>query len=323
MIPYFIVSVISIGLTFLSEGTAHAQSYPTKPVRIVTSEAGGGTDVITRVVAQGLTGVLGQQVIVDNRGAAGGAIGAELVARAPPDGYTLLFQGSNIWLLPFLRSNVPYDPLKDFSPITLVTSSPNILLVHPSVEAASVKDLIALARAKPGWLNYATGLVGGSTHLAPALFKAMANVDIVQVTYKGGAAALNDLIAGRVQIMFPSMGSGIPHVKSGKLKALAVTTAQPSVLFPGLPTIAASGLPGYEFINVTGMFATAKTPVTIINRLNQEIVRIVNQPDVRARFMSAGNEVVGSSPQEFASAVKADMIRMGKVIKDAGIRDDG
>jgi len=314
--------MFSFQIAILWNGWTYAQNYPIKPLRIITSEVGGGSDVIARIIANGLTSALGQQVIVDNQGAAGGAIGAEMVAKAPPDGYTMLFQGSNIWLLPYLRTYVPYDPVKDFTPIMLVTSSPNMLVVHPSVEASSVRELIALAKAKPGILNYATGLIGGSTHLAPALFNAMANVDIVQVTYKGGPAALTDLIAGRVQIMFPTIGSGLPHVKSGKLRALAVTTAQPSALFPGLPTIAASGLPGYEFINVTGMFATAKTAATIINLLNQAIGRVVNQADVKVKLLSVGDEVIGSSPEEFATAIKADMARMGKVIKEAGIRDD-
>jgi tripartite-type tricarboxylate transporter receptor subunit TctC len=318
--PFAILLSAVAATVFIPHGLA--QNYPRKPVRIVTSEPGGGTDVVARVIADGLTHALGQEVIVDNRGAAGGAIGAEMVAHSAPDGYNLLFQGSNIWLLPYLRSNVPFDPAKDFTPVTMATSSPNVLVVHPALPVSSVRDLIALAKSKPGELNYSTGLIGGSTHLSPALFNAMAGVNIVQVAYKGGPAAINDLVAGRVQVMFPTIGTAMPFVKAGRLRALAVTTARPSALMPELPTIAASGLPGYEFLNVTAMFAPANTPPAIVNQLYEGIVRVMNQPDATQKFLRTGSEVIGSSPSDFSTAMKADMARMGKLIRDASIRDD-
>ena len=289
---------------------------------MVTAEAGGGSDIVSRVIAQALSGTLGQQVVVDNRGAAGGAIAAEIVARSQPDGYTLLHYGSNIWLLPFLRKNLPYDPVRDFAPVTLTTRAPNMIVVHPSLAVKTVVELIAMAKAKPGSLGYASGGTGSTPHLAAELFKAMAGVDIVRIPYKGGGPALNDLLGGQVPLMFPVAAAALPHVKSGRLRALAVTSAQPTELTPGLPTVAASGLPGYESVSIQGLFAPAGTPAVLINRLNREFVRVVQSASVKDRFFSMGIESVGATPEAFGATMKSEMARLGKVIRDAGIRDE-
>ncbi|MBI4191071.1 MAG: tripartite tricarboxylate transporter substrate binding protein [Betaproteobacteria bacterium] len=315
----FIVWMFTVGLMVPGASVVSGQTYPNKPIRIVAGAPGGGGDLVARLLAPGLSNNLGQQVIVENRGGAGGVIAAQTVVKASPDGYTMLLYGNGIWLLPFMNDNLPYDPVRDFAPITLATTSPNILVVHPSLPVKSVKELIVYAKGKPGELNYASSGIGASDHLAAELFRSMAGVDIVRINHKGTAAALTDLIGGSVQLMFPSAGSVAPHIKSGRLRAVAVTTAQPSALVPGLPTVAASGLPGYERVQVLGILAPAKTPAAIISRLNQEIVRILNNADVQKRFFSAGVETIGNSPQEFAATIKSDMAVMGKVIRDAGI----
>ncbi len=300
---------------------ASRDTYPDKPIRIITSEPGGGVDFAARLIAPALTGTLGQQVIVENRGGAGGAIAADRVARASPDGYTLLLYGSPIWLAPFLRDKVTYDPVKDFAPITLTTRSPTVLVVNPSVAAHSVKELVALAKAKPGAINIAVGGSGTASHLATELFKATAGVNMVVVPYKGSGPVITALLGGEVLMTFSNAAAIAPHVKSGKLRALAVTSAQPSPLVPDLPTVAASGLPGYESTSIYGVLAPAKTPTPIIMRLNLELVRFLMQPDVKQKFLNSGVETVGNTPREFAAAIKSDMNKLGKIIKDAGIRE--
>jgi len=300
---------------------ASRDTYPDKPIRIITSEPGGGVDFAARLMAPALTGTLGQQVIVENRGGAGGAIAADRVARASPDGHTLLLYGSPIWLAPFLRDKVTYDPVKDFAPITLTTRSPTVLVVNPSVAAHSVKELVALAKAKPGAINIAVGGSGTASHLATELFKATAGVNMVVVPYKGSGPVITALLGGEVLMTFSNAAAIAPHVKSGKLRALAVTSAQPSPLVPDLPTVAASGLPGYESTSIYGVLAPAKTPTPIIMRLNLELVRFLMQPDVKQKFLNSGVETVGNTPREFAAAIKSDMNKLGKIIKDAGIRE--
>ena len=290
-----------------------AQPYPARPVRFVTSEPGGGNDIVARMLAEGLTASLGQRVIVDNRG----IIAAEIVKNAAPDGHTLLVYGANIWLLPLLRSGVPWDPLRDFSPVTIAVQLPNILVVHPTLPVKSVRELIDHARARPGKLDYAAGTIGVSPHLAAELFRSMTGVDIVRVPYKGGGPALNGLIAGETQLMFPNAGSVLPHMKSGRVRALAVSSAQPSTLAPGLPTIAAT-VPGYEFAAVICLYAPAHTPRAVVERLNRESVRVLNAPEVKERLFNTG--LVASSVEGFRAFMKADMEKMGKVIWDAGIR---
>ena len=281
------VLIIPAAMMVLGVSVASGQTYPNKPIRMITSVAGGGNDFAARLVAQGISPSMGQQVIVDNRG---GTVMAELVAKAPADGYTLLFGGTDIWVNPLLQT-VPYDVVRDFAPISMVMSSPNVVVVHPSLLVRSVQELIAMAKAKPGSLNYGSAATGTSTHLAAELFKAMAGVDIVRIGYKGGGPALTAVIAGEVPLYFAVAGSTLtPHIQSGRLRALAVTSALPSALAPGLPTVAASGLPGYENVAYQSVFAPAKSPEVIVNRLHQEIVRYVSLPETRERLLNAGVE---------------------------------
>ncbi len=318
LIPHLLVWTFSVALMVCGADVISAQGFPAKSIRLVTGAAGGGGDFLSRLIAPGLSNAVGQPVVVDTRP---GNVGPEIVAKSPPDGYTLLVDSTTFLIAPLLQK-MPYDGLQDFSPISLLVTSLNILVVHPSVTAKSVKDLIALAKAQPGKLNYGSGSTSSSSFLATELFKSMTGVDIVRITYKGGGPTMTALISGEVQMVLSSAGSATPHIKSGKARALAVTSAQPSVLFPDLPTMAAAGVPGYESVSITGMFAPAKTPATIINRLNQEIVRVVNAADVKEKSLAAGLETVGSSPQQFATAVKADLARLGKVIKDLGIKGE-
>ena len=314
----FTLQVFLVVLTVTGTGVVCSQPYPNKPIRMVTSAAGGSADFAARLIAQGLTGELGQQVVVDNRG---GSVSTSvgIVAKAPPDGYTLLLYASSLWIAPLLQP-VSYDPIKDFSPITLAASSPYILVVHPSVPVTSVKELIALAKAKPGELNYGSSGLGTANHLAAELFNAMAGVNVVHVPYKGAGPALNALIGGQLQVMFPSAGSVTSHIKSGRLRALGVTSAEPSALAPGLPTVAAAGVPGYESLLMIGVFTPAGVPAALINRLNQEIVKALRKSDTREKLFNAGVETVGGTPAQLAASVKSEMARLGKVIKDAGIR---
>jgi len=314
------VGMLAVGVVF--PGAANAQGYPVKTVRIITAEPGGGNDFAARVLAQGLTRSLGQQFIIENRGGAGGAIAAETAAKAQPDGYSLLLYAGNVWTIPLLRSNAQYDFARDFAPVTWVAKSPNTVVVHPSLPVKSIKDLIAFAKARPGQLNYASGGSGSATHLSMELFKSMAGLNIVRVPYKGNGPAVNDLIAGQVQVMFSTAATVAPHLTSGRLRALAVTSAEPSQLAPGLPTVASSGLPGYESISIYGLFAPSKTPAAIVRQLSQESAQYLKTVEVKERFFKAGVETVGSTPEEFAAAIKADVAKMAKVIRDAGIRED-
>jgi tripartite-type tricarboxylate transporter receptor subunit TctC len=313
-----LVRLIVLGALLLPTAAAWSASatYPSRPIRIVTSEPGGGNDILARIMAEGINNSLSQRAIVDNRG----IVAAEIAAKAAPDGHTLLVYGSNIWLTPFLRNKVAWDPIKDFAPVILAVQLPNILVAHPTLAAKSVKDVIALAKAKPGELNYAAGTIGVSPHLAAELFKALAGVNITMVPYKGGGPALNGLIGGETQIMFPNAGAVMPHIRSGRVRGLAVSTAKPSALVPDLPTIA-STVPGYETMAVIHMFAPAKTPVAIIDVLNRETARTLNKPEIKERLFNIGAEVVASTPAQLGAYMRADMEKMGKVIKDAGIHE--
>jgi len=304
----------------LAAGTAYGQIYPTKPVRVITSAPGGGSDLVSRLLAQAMTTALGQQFIVENRG--GGVVAGETVAKSPADGYTLLFYGSALWLLPLMRKDVPYDPLRDFVPISWVSRQPNVLVVHPSLPARSVKELIALARARPGSLNYSSGGTGSSGHMGAELFKYMAGVNISRINYKGQGPATNDVVSGQVQLTFGTSGSVMPHVKSGRLHALAVTSGEPTALAPGLPTIAASGVPGYESEQMSGLFAPSKTPAAVLSVLGQETVRALSRQEIKDRVFQSGAEIVASSPEKFGTQIRAEVARMGKLIKAVGIRDE-
>jgi tripartite-type tricarboxylate transporter receptor subunit TctC len=318
LILRFVVWIFLLAMIVLGAGVVSGQDYPNKPVRIVVGGVGGNADFhARRLIAPGLTSALGQPVVVQNRG--GTDASAETVANAAPDGYTLLVSGSSFWVAPLLRQT-PYDVVKNFLPITMTTQAPQVLVVHPSVPVNSVRDLIDLAKSRPGMLNYAGGSTGGAQHIAGELFKSMAGVDIVAIRYKSEGPGLTGLIGGEVQMMFPSAVAAAPHIKSGKLKALAVTSAQPSALFPGLPTVAASGVPSYESASQQGIWAPAKTPEAIIKRLNQEIVRILSRADIKEQILSIGLEAAPSSPEQFARIIESDMIRMRKLIKGLDIK---
>jgi tripartite-type tricarboxylate transporter receptor subunit TctC len=298
---------------------AAAQAYPERPIRLLTSGVGGNGDVTARLVAQGLTPRLGQQVIVDNRPS--GFMSSHIASKAQPDGYTLLVLGTTHWMSPLVQK-VPYDAIRDFAPITMVTTTPNVLTISPSLPVNSVSELMALARAKPGALNYGASGTGSSNHLAAELFKYMTGLDIVHVAYKSSSTALVDLIAGQIQLGFPTGAAVAPLFRTGKVRALAVTSAEPSPSFPGVPTVAASGVPGYESASPIAVFAPAGTSAAIIRRLRTEIVSLLGDTRTRERLQRTGAEPVGSTPEQLAAKIKAEVARMSKVIKAAGIRAD-
>jgi tripartite-type tricarboxylate transporter receptor subunit TctC len=301
----------AIAVAALATSAESAQDYPTRPVRLVTSGIGGGADTVARLFTPGLSDALGQRLVIDNR--ASGTIPGEIAARANPDGYTLLLYNATLWVEPLLQKT-PYDVIRDFAPVSLISQSPNILVVTPSLPVQSVQDLVTLARTKPGALNYASGSTGSSNHVAAELFKAMAGVDIVRIAYKSGALQSADLIGGRVELMFASI-SMVPHIKAGRLRAIAVTSAKPSTLFPGLPTVAAAGLPGYESGSNFALFAPAKTQPAIIRQLTEESAKVLRSDDYKKRFLEAGMEAVGGSPADLAATIKSDVARMGKILK--------
>jgi tripartite-type tricarboxylate transporter receptor subunit TctC len=277
---------------------------------------------VSRLIGQKLTEAWGQQIVVDNRPGAGGNVGTEIAAHAAPDGYTVVLVPATFTTYPSLTKKPAYDPLKDFTPITLVSSSPTILVVNPSLPVKNVQELIALARAKPGQLNYASSGIGASAHMAAELFKSMTKTNIVHVPYKGQPQAILDLISGRVQIMFPNIPVALPHIKAGKLRALAVSTAKRSALFPELPTIAESGLPGFEVLQWSGLMAPAGTPKAIAGKYQRDIAKTLSLPDVRQKLASQGFEAVGNTPAEFSTYIRAEISKWAKVIREAGIRAD-
>ena len=312
------VWIFSAVVAVLSADTACAQGYPGKPLRFLTTGIGGSTDLAARTVAQGLTDSVGWTVVVDNRGST--LVSSEMVSKAPPDGYTLLVITDGLWRGPLIQK-MPFDPVKDFAPIILVSRSPNILVVHPALPVRSVKELIALAKARPGELNYGAGALGAATHLASELFKLMAGVNIVHVPYKSTGGAVTPLISGQLQLMFGTTGTVATHIKSGRLRALAISTAQPSALAPGLPTIAVAGnLPGFESAATAAIFAPAATSQTVIKRLHEEISRVLARPEVKERFFNQSVEVVGGSPQEAAAFVASDTATTARIFKEIGIR---
>jgi len=288
-----------------------AQEYPVKAIRIVTSPIGGGNDFPARLIALALAGPLGQQIVVDNRPT---VLIADIVAKSPPDGYTLLLSGSAHWLGP-LFEKVNYDPVRDFAALTLVDRSPTVLVVHPSLPAKSVKELIALAKARPDELNVAVGGTGSSNYIAAVLFGQMAGVNMTRIPYKGNAPAITALLSGEIQVMFSSAGAVAPHMQSGRLRALGVSSPQPSPLAPGVPSIASAGVPGYVSEVLHAMFAPAKTPPAIIGKLNAEVSRYLRSAQARDIFIKAGIEPSPSTPEELVAIMNAEMARLGKVVK--------
>ncbi len=303
---------------------AQAENYPSKPIRmIVPFSVGGTTDILARIIGQELTKAWGQQVIIDNRPGAGGNIGADLVAKSAPDGYTLVMGTVGTHAInASLYKKMPYDTVKDFAPITLVAAVPNVLVVHPAVPAKSVKELIEYAKANPGKLSFASSGNGTSVHLSGELFKAMAGVSMTHIPYKGSAPAIIDLMGGQVQLMFDNMPTALPHVKAGRLRALAVTSAKRSPAMPDLPTIAEAGVAGYEASSWFGVLAPAGTPSAIVTKLNGEIVRILGLPEIKERLLSQGAEPVGNSPEQFAAHITAEMAKWGNVVKASGAQVD-
>jgi tripartite-type tricarboxylate transporter receptor subunit TctC len=313
-----VLKIFIVMIALSCAGAASGQNYPTRPIRLLTAGAAGGSDIAARIIAQELSTRLGEPVVVDTR--VGGVIIAEIGAKAAPDGYTVLVYSSALWIVPLMQEKPTYDPLRDFSPVTLVGSSPMVLVVHPSVPAKSVQELIALAKAKPGELNCATGPRGATPHLAAELFKFMAGIDMLPVAYRSVGAGVTDVLGGRIQMMFPNAGAVMPHIKAGRLRALGAASARASALAPGLPTIADSGLPGYEAVSTYGMVAPARTPATLIKRLNEETVRVLQSPEVKEKLFNGSIEVIGSSPEGLMAQMNSDTAKLGKVIKAAKIR---
>jgi len=301
--------------------TGSGSAYPAKPVRIVVGFApGGGADILARMLGQRLSDSLGQSIVIDNRPGAAGNIGVEHVVKSPPDGYTLLMGAPGLVTSPSLYAKLPFDPLKDLAPVSLVGTVPNLLVVHPSVPANSLKQLIALARAKPGQLNYASPGKGTSLHLAAELFKALAAIDIVHIAYKGGAPAVADLMGGHVDLMFDVLPSSMPHVNARKLKALGITSAQRSSLLPDVPTMAEGGLTGYQAITWNGILAPAATPKDIVGKLSTAIAQAVQTPDMKQRLAGIGTEPAANTPEQFAAFLREETAKWADVIRSAGIK---
>jgi tripartite-type tricarboxylate transporter receptor subunit TctC len=305
-------------------GLTSAADYPTRPIRlIVPFPPGGGTDIVARAVSAKLTEAWNQQIIIDNRGGAGGVIGADTVAKSTPDGYTLLFGTPGALVInPLLNSKLPYNAVRDFAPVSLLALNPQLLAVHQSLPVNSVKELIAFAKAQPAKLNYASVGEGTPNHLAMELFKSMTGTNLVHVPYKGAAPAVTDLLGGHVQLMFNPMPPLLPHVKSGRLRALAVGGTQRSSALPEIPTVAEAGVPGYEYVTWYSIVAPAKTPRAIIDRLNKQLAAVLAMPEVAQRLSSQGAEPRSSTPEELAKFMQEDTKRLGAVIRFAGIRSE-
>ncbi len=306
----------------LAGGVVHAQPYPAKPVRmIIAFPAGGGSDIVGRALAQELTQLLGQPVVVDNRGGAGGIIGTELGARAAPDGYSLTLGSSGGFAItPHLNSKLPYDPVKDFAPVGLFTRLTFVVDVHPSVPATSVKELLALARAQPGQLNFGSSGHGATAHLATELFMSLTRVKMTHVPYKGAAAAVTGVIAGEVDVLFDSLPTTLPHARSGRIRPLAVTTLQRSALLPQLPTLNEAGVKGYELASWFGIFAPAGTPRAIVERLNAAINAATQRPEIRERLLGQGAEPLSGTPEELAAYLRRELDKYGRIIREAGVK---
>ena len=315
--------LLLIALAFVPGAAQQALAqdvYPSRPIRLVVPiPTGSGTDTVARAVAHGLTERFGRQVFVDNRPGAGTTIGNEIVARAKPDGYTLLMNGAALTISPAIYRKIPYDTLRELTPITVAVFTPNLMVVHPSVPAKSVKEFIALARAQPGKILYASGGNGTNSHLAAALFASMAQVQVMHVPYKGSIPGIIDLVSGNVAMAINSMSTVMPQVRAGKLRALGVASARRVGAAPDLPTIAEAGVPGYESVQWSGLLAPAGTPPEIVSRLHRETVAIVRTPDMKERLAADGSEVIANSPDEFAAFLRSELVKWAKVVKTTGI----
>ena len=305
-----------------SVAAAHAQNYPSKPTRIVVGfTAGGPSDIVARIVAQQLTERMGQSFIVENRVGATGTIGAEIVAKAPPDGYALYLASQTTHAVaPYMYAKIGYDPLKDFATVVRVVHNPLLMVVNPTFPVKSIKELIALAKARPGQINFATGGIGSSPHMSMELFKSTTKIDMVPIHYKGDGAAIIDVVGGQVPMLTSSMSALMPYVKSGKMRGIAVTGLKRSTVAPEFPTIAESGLPGFEVITWFGILAPAATSKDIVNRLNSEIVAAVQLPNVREQLTKMGFEIVPNTPEQYAVFLREENVKWGKVVKDLGLR---
>jgi tripartite-type tricarboxylate transporter receptor subunit TctC len=317
----WLITGIAAALPGAARAQGAAEAYPARPVRVIVGLApGGATDIQTRLFAQKLTDSLARPFVVENRTGAGGTVAYTHVAKSAPDGYTLLGVAGGFTITPVVYPKLAFDPVKDFAPISLVVQAPFLLLTHPSLPVKSVKDLLALARAKPGALDCASAGHGTSTHMAFELLKALSGVKITHVPYKGTGQALVDAMSGQVHMLFGNVLSSLPHARAGRLRALAVTTAQRSAVLPDLPTIAEAGVPGYENSTWHGWLAPAGTPPAILSRLNAELVKSARSPDVVARLAPDGGEPVGSTPEEFSRHIAAELARWGKLVRETGIR---
>jgi tripartite-type tricarboxylate transporter receptor subunit TctC len=300
---------------------AFAQDYPTRPVRlVVASTPGGGTDLSARAIAPRLSEQLGRPVVVENRPGATTTIGGEYVARSAPDGHTLLMGVSSLTINPYLMARMPYDVVKDFAPVTQVVIAPNMLIAHPSLPVHSVRELIAFARARPGQLNFAAGSPGSNQHMAIELLLSMTGLKIVHVPYKGQGPALLDTVAGHVPLMMSNILSALPHVKSGRVRALGVTSKKRTAVVPDIPTIAETGVPGYEVVQWYGILAPAATPRDIIAKVHTATVRVLKDPTLHAHFIADGGEPVGGTPEEFAAVIRVDLEKWGKVVREIGLK---
>jgi len=318
-----IISALSLcAATVMAAMPAAAQDYPNRPIRmLVPVPAGATTDVVARLLRPGLSAHFGQQVVVDNRGGVG--IGAELAARAAPDGYTIFFTSPGpITILPHLQKEIAYSPLKDFAPVSLVTSGPYLLIMHPSVPAKTVKELLALAKAEPGKLNYASAGNGTGNHLAMEVFKSMAGVNITHVPYKGAPQAIIDLMSGSINLMFNSIPPVIQHVKAGRIRVLGISSAKRSAQLPDVPTVSEAGVPGYDVINWFGLLVPAATPKPIVTKLHEAIVKVLNTAEVKSQLETQGYDPVGNSPAEFGRFIREESERYAKVVKSSGAKVD-
>jgi len=320
------LGLLALGLgAIVAPGLARAQpaDWPARPIRfILPFPPGGGTDILGRLIAERLTAGLGQPVVAENRGGAGGNLGAEAAAKSPPDGYTIVLVAPSLAISPSLYSKLNYDPVKDFAPVSLVATVPNVMITNPSVPVATLKEFIALAKSKPGEMNFGSGGSGTSNHLAGELFNIVAGVKLVHVPYKGVNLAMNDVLSGRVQLVFIGIPAAVPHIKAGRLRALALASTQRSAVLPDVPTADEAGLPKFEVTTWYGILAPAGTPKPVVARLNGELGRIMHSPELKDRLEALATDPVTSTPEEFADLIKREIAKWGEVVREAGLKAD-